>query len=514
MTTVHSPTRRRPAPPAPPSRARIGAGVPLLATGVVALVLVAFAFAAWTGVLPFGSDNDEYGLVARSLLDDGTPVVGGVEGTKYPLGYPLLLALFQLLRLPELAPIVANYLLIGATAVVVARTVAQRHSWFAQAAAATFVAVNVALWGTVNSLMPDVLITFLAALLLWAVVRIRSVRGLPLLAAVCFAATSVKTAGVLLAGAASTALLFAEKSLRRWFLLPGAVGLLALGIHTLVVRPYPEPATGYGGKFFSLDPYDESQGVASTGQIISRLWTRWDVVLGDWGEAVVGPHVGQLAAVLVTLALLAAGTWLLGRRWSYGAALVVIYFAGLAVWPFTSVRFGLPMVPLAALGVARLAAAAREPRTNIPRAAATAAVCLALGVHGLVGLSQVANRNAAEAATFGALHENTAEAVQWARRAIPADQAIASPAYRELTGRMQRPVLPVSYTTDPAALWDQTGGRGADWFISYTRLYPRRARLGKVLVRAYPDRFEQVFRNDDVAIFRIVSTAAQGQSPG
>jgi hypothetical protein len=60
----------------------------------------------------------------------------------------------------------------------------------------------------------------------------------------------------------------------------------------------------------------------------------------------------------------------------------------------------------------------------------------------------------------------------------------------------------VGYSTDPQTLWAETGGAGAEWFIN-TEQYPRRARVGRALVRSYRDRFTKEFSNDEVTIYRI-----------
>ena len=493
--------RARPRRALPPPPALAGLAVGALLFGV-------FAAARWTGVIPFGSDNDEYPLVARALLDSGTPVIAGVEATKYPLGYPLVLALFEALRLPALTGIVLNFVLVAATAFVMVKALERTHTRFARFAAASFVLVSTGLWGAATSFMPDVMITFLSALLLAAVVRMRSVNDVVVVSVIAFVATSMKSVGVLLAGAASTAVLLGERVRRRWFLLPGVAGLLALVVHALIVRPYPEATTGYGRVFWLVNPYDAVEGRATTGQVLERLWTRWDVVLGDWGKAVMGPHVARDLAIALTVALLAAGVWGLGRRWAYGAGLVAIYGAGLALWPFSSTRFGLPMLPLAAVGVAHLAGLAARMPHRVARPAAVAGLCAALAVHGVIGFGEVAEGADSEALTYTAFHEHTVEAAHWASHNIGNDAVVASPAYRELTERMgDRPILPVSYTTDPDTLWAETGGAGAEWFVNLTRLYPRRARVGRTLVRAFPERFEKVFENTDVAIYRITTAA-------
>ena len=503
MATVESAPSRADARPAPPRRALPATPV-LLGVGLIVALYAAFAIVRWTGVLPFGTDNDEYPLVASALLNSGTPVVGGVEATKYPLGYPLLLALFEMLRLPALTAVVANYAFVAGTVIIVIKSLqATEHGRFARLAAAVYVVANASLWGSTASFMPDTLITFLSALLLYAIVRLRTVKDVAIISLIAFVTTSVKSVGVLLAGAASFALLLGPRMLRCWFLLPGAAGVLALVTHALIVRPYPEATTGYGRVFFLRDPYDAAQGKATIGEITARLWTRWDVVLGDWGKAVVDPELSRNLAIVIALALLAVGTWGLRDRWPYGAALIAIYGAGLALWPFSSPRFGMPMIPLAAIGVAQLAGLAAASGHRVARPAGVAAVVIALALHGGTSWRFIVSAAASEAETFGQLHATAQEAIHWAERHIPDDDVIASPAYREFTLRMDdRRILPVGYSTDPETLWAETGGAGAQWFIN-TEQYPRRARVGKVLVRSYRERFEKVFDNEQVAIYRI-----------
>jgi hypothetical protein len=64
-----------------------------LAWLVLLVILFLFVKASLVSVLSYGSDPDEYRLVAQSPIEKGTPEVAGVEGTKYPIGYPLLLIL-------------------------------------------------------------------------------------------------------------------------------------------------------------------------------------------------------------------------------------------------------------------------------------------------------------------------------------------------------------------------------------------------------------------------------------
>ncbi len=472
-----------------------------MGVAAVAVLLAVFAALRFTGQLPYGSDHDEYRLVAQSLLRSGTPVVGGVEATKYPLGYPLLLALLDGLGLPiGTAAIVVNVVLVAALAVVVVRLTAPLGARLAQLSAAAFVVTNVALWGSVYAVMPDVLFTLLVALVVARMVALESGRDVAVVAALVVSAASVKSVGLLVAVAASAGVLFGARRLRRWCWAPALAGLVAVGVQAVVTAPYPEPATGYARTFVLRNPYDAADGRASVAEVAARVVTRVDSVLTDVGAALTGASTPDTVAAVVALALLALGIVGLRRQRPFAVALVVVYAVGLTLWPFASVRFGLPLLPLAAVGVG--VAAAWVFRVA-PRAVGAVVVVAALGGLGVANGVAVRREAAAEAAMLASLHAATQEAVHWIDHNVERDEPIASLAYRELALRLDRPVLPLGYTSDTAALWSASGGRGARWFVNLTTLYPRRARHARRLVAAYPDRFERVFRNDEVAIYRI-----------
>src|SRR5262249_6688370 len=86
-----------------PTPVSSGRAWPRWSASLLALIVTGAGIAVgalrWTGESPYGSDNDEYRLVARSLVNGAGPVSAG-EGTKYPVGYPLVLAACDALHLP------------------------------------------------------------------------------------------------------------------------------------------------------------------------------------------------------------------------------------------------------------------------------------------------------------------------------------------------------------------------------------------------------------------------------
>ena len=484
-------------------RARLVAGV-----AVVIGLVVAFALLRNPGQAPFGSDHDEYRMVAASLLAGDGPVVAGVEGTKYPLGYPLVLTLTSLLGLPvTAAAIVVNVLLAGLVVVVVSHLTSNLGSRPAQLAAAVFVAANVALWAAAYAVMPDVLITALSAVLLWRMQRLTGIGDVLVVSLLGVAATSVKSVGLLLAGAASLALLVRPGPLRRWCWVPGATALAAAAAHAWWVAPYADHTTGYRTVFWLTDPYDVASQRASLPQVAARLVTRVPDVLQDVGDAVAGPHVADGVALVVAVALLALGVWSFRQNRAFAVALVAVYGAGLTLWPFESVRFGLPLLPLAAVGVAGAVARLQSLTPPWP-VVGSGAVAAVLAVTVVAGGVRARGEAVSDGATYGRLADGTAELAAWAAAEVPSTDVLASLDYREIAYRLDRPVLPLPYSTDDAELLRRMRAGDASWFVAYRDVYRRRSAVTRQLVRAQRDGLELAYRNDAVSVWRVIPEGA------
>jgi hypothetical protein len=253
------------------------------------------------------------------------------------------------------------------------------------------------------------------------------------LAALVALATVLKSMGVLVALAAGVAVLFGPRALRRLAWVPVAAGVALTGLMAALTAPYPEHTTGYARTFLLVDPNDDTLGRSTlagvAGRVVSRAW----LVLPDVGFAVVGPTFPPRGR-----GWWRSPWWLPGcgrcrspPRRAYVVAFLAIWLPALAVWPYSSVRFQLPLVPIAAVGVGALAVAA--VRRLGPPGAVAAVVLLALFV--VSSATQWHDQAEAEAATVGVVAADTAATAAWARSRIPEGDVVASFAYRAVAYR-------------------------------------------------------------------------------
>lgn len=474
-----------------------------LLAGLAALVVavVVLGVARWNGVAPFGSDNDEYRLVAEQLLDLDAPVVAGVEGTKYPLGYPAVLAALDAVGLPMVdAALVLNVVLVGVAAALAGFAVRHRGA-AAVVVAAAVVLLARPLWHATQSTMPDVAFTAVVAGAAVVAAR-RHVVGLTVLV---LAAAALKSVGVLVGLAATASLLWRHRGAQRdggakervASLVPAAAGLGMAGLNALVVGRYAEHTTGYARTFRLEDPYDAARGDASLLDVALRLPQRIDLVLDDaaralWGDLVHGPP-----AWLLTLGLIAAAV--AGARNTVTRVFLVTFVAldlvALSVWPYSSVRFGLPVVPIAAIGAGYLASRLRAPeRIGVTVAAIATAVLVAIAVP---ALDDEAER---ESGVFAALDAARRDAAAW----LPPDAQPVSPDYRELATVLprQRAVLPISYTSDAGVLLAEA--KQGTHLVVLRGLYGGREAVAAQLLAAHGDHFQLVHQAPHVDIYAVL----------
>ncbi|MBW3574060.1 MAG: hypothetical protein KY450_04220 [Actinobacteria bacterium] len=456
-----------------------------------------------SGTPPFGSDNDEYRLVADELLSSGRPVVAGVEATKYPLGYPVVLAAFDLVGLPVTSSAIAlNIVLVGALAVAVAVLARAAGPRVAAVPAAVYAVASPGLWGSVFVTMPDLAFVVVSALVVWrAGVLVR--RGdVGVLAGLVGLATVLKSMGLLVALAAGVAVLFGPRALRRLAWVPVASGLALTAVMAALVAPYPQHTTGYARTFLLVDPTDDTLGRVSLIDVVARVGSRAWLVLRDVGFAVVGPDVPTPWSWLVALALVGAGAWALWAnppRRAYVVAFVAIWLPALAVWPYSSVRFQLPLVPIAAVGVGGLAVAAVRRGGGVAAVAVVAALAAFLVGSG----AQLRRQAEVEAATVGAVAADTAATAAWARSAIPEGDVVASFAYREVAYHLDRPVVPLGYTGDMERLWAEASAAGARWLVVMPSLYGARGALEDRFVTTFADRLRLVHDTATVDTYAV-----------
>lgn len=524
-----------------PARPRWPEWAALLA--VLALAAV-FATAAWVGPEPFGSDNDEYRMLAESLYERGDPVIAGVEGTKYPLGWSLLIGAIDRLGGDDTrAPILLNF---GLTflLVVVVWLIGRRFAPEAGLLAAALVAAAPAVWEAVWSVMPDIALLTLTAVALLLVLRTLPTPLIPLptlptqvrrvlritpdtdhprdlgreggeevaargwgvvaaLTALAVVAVLLKTMGLLVAGALTVALLV-RPGLRRASPLPVAAALAITLAQAAYVAPYPAATTGYGNMFWLADPFDASRGAIGLGDLPARMVERADVALRQVANALLGTGVPSLLGWVLALTLVAVGVAAL-RRWRWTtAALAIATLLTLAVWPFASTRFALPLVPIAAVGAGAVVALLRR-HTHAAVATALALALLAVQIpRGWQQLTATTERTREHLQTY---HDTADQLAAWAATELGPDEAIASLDYRELAFRLDQPVVPMSYTTDADVLLDQA--EEAEWFVALEGLTPRRVPPVRALLRAYPERFEEARTFGRARVYRNVAVDRQ-----
>jgi hypothetical protein len=316
---------------------------------------------------------------------------------------------------------------------------------------------------------------------------VRSTSDVWVLVAVVTLATALKSVGLLVALAASLALLAAPRAARRLAWAPAAGSLALTAGMAALGAPHPEHTTGYARTFMLVDPTDATAGRSSLLGLLERIPDRAHLVLRDVEMALVGQQVPRPWSWLLVGALLAAGIWALrsnAPRRTYVLAFVAVWLPAMAVWPYSSVRFQLPLLPIAAVGVAWLGAAV------VRRAAPIGTALIALAVVAFLVSSgrQLERDAAAEEAWLGAVATDTEAMAAWGVGAIPEDDVIASFAYREVAHRLDRPVVALGYTSDFAQHMAEADAAGARWLVVMPSLYGARGRLEAGLLAAFPER--------------------------
>jgi hypothetical protein len=505
--------------PAPPSTTAVGrrltwvvVAVTLLAVGVV------YARVRWPGLLPVGSDNDEYQLAAQALARFEAPVIAGVEGTKYPLGYPLLLAGLERLGLPMArAALALNLVALGATVAMIATlagraTATRPASPGAALAGGAVVITSVSVWNDVYSVMPELVLLTVVAGILLTLERPLSRRRLVVLTLLAMVAVALKTLAVLLVVGgcalwwlasrrdAGVAPVVARPGVATLVPAVGAVAVVLAGM--ALMRPLPEHTTGYLATFPLVDPNDASLGRAGPFELVTRTVGNVPEALADLGRAIafIDAPTGLAAVVaIVGLSLGGFAAFRLRPGTAFGpfvAGMTLLYALGMAAWPYHSSRFGIPLVPVAALGVAWVV------RTVVARgwpSVALGAVVLAMLT--VSSYPALVDRSEAGREALAGHHAGLEELDRWASEELSPDDRLVSFDYREISHQLDRRVDPISYTTDPAALLAQVDH--ADLLIVMD-IHPRRSSQAQTLLDAYPDRFEEAaLEASDVDVYRI-----------
>ncbi len=503
---------------------------------VLLAVIVAYARARWPGYLPLGSDNDEYQLVGQQLARLDAPIVAGVEGTKYPLGYPAVLAVLQWLRLPVAAVALALNLVAIGIATGLAAWVAGRRTGELPAnpgaalADGGVVAASAGVWNDAYSVMPEMLTLALVAGMVAVVAGGLTPRRLLWLTVLAVVAVTMKTLAVVVVLGGCT--LLAVRALWRgagpaigpdpagspWRMLQPAGWAVAVVLAGMAVtRSLPEHTTGYVATFFLRDPFDASQGRLGLVGLLGRAWSELGVTLADLGRAIALIDASvEVAGVIAVVGLLVGviGAWRLRRGGPLGAfagGAVLAYAAAMALWPYHSSRFGIPLLPIAAVGAGWLVRVVSDRWVGllpdrgggvvvqrVSGLLAGGAVVLALIV---TSWSGVVSRGDDASERLAMQHAALERLEEWADASLGADEEIVSFDYREVSRRLDRDVQPLAYTSDPAALRAMVGD--ADVIVMVDFHHTRNRQL-ELLLQAEPERYEQVLTGEGLGVWRIV----------
>jgi hypothetical protein len=485
------------------TRAPFGSGGTWVSLAILLALLVTFGSLRWTGELPYGSDDDENTLVAQAIREMRVPSVAGIERTKYPFGYPLLLTGFKALGLPITnAGVALNWVCMLIIPVSVFFLVASIRSIPAALVAGAYVSANAALWQLASSVRADLLFALLVVVLVSMLDAVRDLRGVITLTLVCALATSLRSIGALLGFGAGVQLFLAGRDLRRWSWLPVVSVAFVPLVQFLWVRGYPEHTTGYLQMLMLRDPFDASMGRASLFELMERPFTRAVPVVVDLGNALIGPGWPKAIAAIIGMALFLAGVMALKAERPFLISFACAYGMALTFWPYSSIRFGMPLVPIAAVGLGALAERVRSRGWR--QWTKIGVLIFGLSVYVYLAGKYVVDRAAFESEVLSELHFGTSALAEWVQGNVPEKDDIASFDYRELTLRLDRRVLPLSYTSDVDVLWEMSGGRGADWIVTTPLVAPLRAEYTMSLIAAYPQRFRKSYENTAFSVYEVV----------
>lgn len=460
-------------------------------------IITLYTWLRTPGVIAVGSDNDEYQLVAKALARFDAPIVAGVEGTKYPLLYPAILALMLLARIPLFGGTVALNLIavLIAAGAVAWLTGRQRPraplSFAAGLGAATFILASRAVWNDMFSTMPELLLLATLSFMLVVIDRDDTPKRTIVLTVLCVVAVSLKTLALpLILGGFGIMWLY-ERDLKT--LIPAIAATVTTLAGMLGMRSYPSHTTGYLETFFLIDPDDAVEGSISVVGVLQRTVTQIPDALRDLGQAFISLTLGRYLTITLAIVLLGIGVYAARHvgntnhlaRFALGATLA--YTLAMALWPYNAPRFGLPLLPIAALGIGWML---RVAGRWLGERDALVAVSVLVAA-GLLATSITAVRDdgAAQRNLLPEQHASLDAIADWLADNAP-QASLVSFDYREIANRTEGTVQPIGYTSDPVALREQLGD--ADMLV-VMRFYGKRNRQAQVLLDTYPELFTEVF---------------------
>lgn len=473
----------------------------------VVLVQLLMAAAAFNPAPHTGGDNATYISLAHSLL--GTHTYTEVYDpehlphTKYPPVFPAILALW-------IAAGATTWKALKTTAVLfTALSVALAYAWASERRGAVFGAGIALLFALSSATMdashwvlsepPFLAFTMLA---LWAYERAaradpdaplsaqsqstpagdgmaeRAPTGarwaLPLGGIATVLAYFTRSAGLPLLLAAGAWLAWK----RRWRAL--AVYAVGAGLPILlwILRARRVDRPTYMGEFWMVNPYDPALGRVGIGGLFGRFWTNLiGYATRHVPGGIVGAQGGWVAAIGVTLVLLAAVGWALRTRSRAGVAEIFLplYVGLILLWPevWSGDRFALPLYPLLFFYAAEALLAARV-RIGKGALVATGVAALVLAGPALAAwtrsasvarLCAAADRSIGPFGCYGAPVQEFVRIALWSRTALPQGSAVLSrkPSIFYVMSGIPSRTFP--FSTDTEVLLQEARRTGAHYVV-------------------------------------------------
>jgi hypothetical protein len=248
---------------------------------------------------------------------------------------------------------------------------------------------------------------------------------------------------------------------------------------------------------FLDDPYDLSKGSLGPKAFILRSARGAALSLRDLGLAICTPSISGLTSVGVAFLLLLAPCRLGLREGPLTAAYVIPCLGLLVLWPYKGSRFAIPILPVAAWGIAVVAQHLRG------RQSVTAACALLFLSHLANATWTLRNKAIDERAARLAMHANFADLAHWIDANVPASDELASFDYRELMLRLNRQVVPLWYSTDHHAHITDLHEQGVTWLITSGAIVDLRGSYAEAVLQALGSEAQRKYSNDAFEVYAL-----------
>ena len=484
-------------------------GWSLVFGSAAAIVSLAFLALSWAGHLPYGRDIDEYLGVAESLYCTGRPVVAGYERTRYPLLYPVILGLPGLLGIPIAhAGIALNYLAFALLLVWLFR-----HNLTLPLGgflAVIYLVTTQILWALLQLIYTEIL--FLAGLipLMILLPKVSRIRHLFLLSLATTYLAGLRAVGLIPAIACSIHLGLRHRNLRRWSWIPAGLPTALLVLQSLWYAHYPRGTMDYLKVFTLADPYDSAAGQATLFAVLIRPVRNLGWSLNALGH-LLGGHFPAVFSIPLMLSVLFLAIVFAKPLRIFLTAFAGLYSLTILYWPFREPRFWLPLL---AVGVTAWYELGR--RLDLRRQGHRvlfAGIMIFFTARGAADIRHIQTHRDWHRSKFTLLYRETQALADWVKRRISPSERIISQDFRELALRLERPVMPLGYSTDPDLFLLMVLRRGPRWFIASDLVYPPIRHQSRRMLTKHRRWFIPRYRNPAFHLYRVRSPGGASGNP-